>query len=131
MMLQLADKSIKRSSRIVEDVLVKVDKFLLLVYFAVIDIEEDDEVPLILDRPFMKTTRMMINVDNGKMKVRVQDEEIDFNIFVVMNHSKYKRICFKIDATEEAVVDVEKQLHNPTLQEQALTNTLIVLNIKE
>lgn len=37
------------------------------------NIEEDHEVPLILGRPFMKTTRIMIDADNGQMKVRVQD----------------------------------------------------------
>ncbi|MCI47471.1 hypothetical protein A2U01_0068713, partial [Trifolium medium] len=44
--------------------------------FVVMDIEEDDDVPLILGRPFMKTTRMMIDIDDGVMKVRVQDEVV-------------------------------------------------------
>ncbi|XP_068461720.1 uncharacterized protein [Phaseolus vulgaris] len=55
MTLQLADRSIKYPHGIVEDLLVKVDKFLFPVDFVVMDIEEDVEVPLILGRPFMKT----------------------------------------------------------------------------
>ncbi|MCI75964.1 hypothetical protein A2U01_0097233, partial [Trifolium medium] len=55
MTLQLADKSITRPSGMVEDVLVKVDKFMFPIDFVVMDIEEDDDVPLILGRPFMKT----------------------------------------------------------------------------
>ncbi|MCI86580.1 hypothetical protein A2U01_0107861, partial [Trifolium medium] len=48
-----------------EDVLVKVDKFMFPIDFVVMDIEEDDDVPLILGRPFMKTARMMIDIDDG------------------------------------------------------------------
>ncbi|MCI16277.1 hypothetical protein A2U01_0037419 [Trifolium medium] len=86
------------------------------------DIEEDDDVPLILGRPFMKTTRMMIDIDDGVMKVRVQDEEVSFNLWEAMKHSKEKDVCFKLDATEEAILDVRKQAHRPSSLEQALTD---------
>jgi len=33
------------------------------------DIEEDVEVPLILGHPFMKIAKIMIDVDEGKLKV--------------------------------------------------------------
>jgi hypothetical protein len=48
MTLQLANKSITRPMGIAEDVLVRVDKFVFPVDFVVMDIEEDDDVPLIL-----------------------------------------------------------------------------------
>ena len=53
MTLQLADKSVARPMGIAEDVFVKVDKFVFPVDFVVMDIEEDDDVPLILGRTFM------------------------------------------------------------------------------
>jgi len=62
MTLQLANRSIEYPYGIVEDLAVKVYRF----YFLV-----DSEVPLILGRPFMKTTKVIISVDNGKLKVRV------------------------------------------------------------
>jgi len=40
---------------VVEDVLMKVDKFILTVDFVILDMKEDEEDPLILDRPFIKT----------------------------------------------------------------------------
>ncbi|XP_050895710.1 uncharacterized protein LOC127102381 [Lathyrus oleraceus] len=46
--LQLADKSITLPHGEVEDVLVKVDKFLFPVDFIVIDMEGDDDAPLII-----------------------------------------------------------------------------------
>ncbi|XP_058725541.1 uncharacterized protein LOC131596820 [Vicia villosa] len=81
MTLQLADKSTTRPYGIAEDLLVKVDKFLFPIDFVVIDMEEDNDTPLILGIPFMKTTRMMIDIDDGLMKLRFQDEEVCFNLF--------------------------------------------------
>jgi hypothetical protein len=51
-MLQLANKSIKRPRRIIEDVLIKVDKFYYLVDFIVINMEPMhnvvNQIPVIL-----------------------------------------------------------------------------------
>ncbi|MCI53147.1 hypothetical protein A2U01_0074393, partial [Trifolium medium] len=74
----------------------------------------DDDVPLILGRPFMKTARMMIDIDDGVMKVGVQDEEVSFNLWEAMKHPKDKGVCFKMDAIEEAILDVKKQVMKPS-----------------
>ena len=99
--------------------------------FVVMDIEDDDDVPLILDQPFMKTVRMMIDIDDGLMKVWVQDEEVSFNLSESVKHSKDKGDYFKLDETNEAVMDVQKQVHIPTPLERALTNALNFLNADE
>ena len=46
--LQMADCSLTYSRGVIEDVLVKVDTFIFLVDFVVLDIEEDWEIPMIL-----------------------------------------------------------------------------------
>jgi len=51
--------------------------------FVVMDIEEDKDVLLILGS-FMKTTKAIIDVDNGKFKVSVQAEDVNFNLFEAM-----------------------------------------------
>ena len=68
MTLQLADKSISCPYGVAQDLLVKVDKFFFPVDFVLIDMEEDHDAPLILGRPFVKTARMMISIDDGLMK---------------------------------------------------------------
>ena len=45
---QLADRSIKYPLSVIEDVLVKVDKFYFPADFIVLDMEEDNNIPLIL-----------------------------------------------------------------------------------
>ncbi|XP_070022813.1 uncharacterized protein [Nicotiana sylvestris] len=55
MRLQMAYRSIKIPLRVIGDVLVRVDKFILLANFVFLDFEVDYEVPIILRRPFLAT----------------------------------------------------------------------------
>ena len=61
-MLQMADWSYKHPRGLIENVLVKVDKFLFLADFVILDMEEDDKVPIIFGRPFLVTGKAQINV---------------------------------------------------------------------
>ena len=84
---------------IVEDVLVKVDKFISLVDFVVLDMEEDTEAPLILDRPFLATTQVLIDVKYGELPVRVGEEHVKFNLYQSMKLPyEYKASCMRIDS---------------------------------
>jgi len=53
MTLQLADRSVRHPRGIIEDILVKVDKYIFPADFVVLDVDEDVKVPLILGRPFL------------------------------------------------------------------------------
>lgn len=72
--LQLADRSIKHLKGIVNDVLVKVDKFIFLVDFIVFDMQENREIPLILGRQSLAIKRILIDVQQRKLILRVEDE---------------------------------------------------------
>ena len=84
--LQLADKSYQHPRGIIENVLVKVGKFVLPVDFVILDMEEDDSVPIILGRPFLATGKAQINVQEGELKLRVQGDEITFHVFQPIKH---------------------------------------------
>jgi len=90
--------------------LIKVDKIFSL--FVVRDIEEDVDVPLILGKPFMKTTRVIINVDKGKLKVRVQDEEVNFNVFEAIKYPAESKDFLKIDTLEEVCSQARRKFFN-------------------
>ena len=51
--LQIADRTIAQLEGILEDVLIKVGKFIFLVDFVVIGMEKDTQVSLLLGRPFL------------------------------------------------------------------------------
>ncbi|XP_076916050.1 uncharacterized protein LOC143575617 [Bidens hawaiensis] len=71
MSLSLADRSVKYPWGIVENILVKVDKFVFPVDFVILDMEADDQVPLILRRPFLRTAKALIDVFDGKITLRL------------------------------------------------------------
>lgn len=73
----------------------------------------------------------MIDIDDSLMKVRVDVEEINFNINEAMKHSKDKGASFKMDATEEVIMDTRKQLHKPTTIERVLIDILNVNSAEE
>ncbi|XP_027368262.1 uncharacterized protein LOC113874229 [Abrus precatorius] len=70
MSIQLADRSIKYPRGIIEDVLVKVNKFIFPVDFVILDMDEDTNVSLILGHPFLATTGAIIDVRDGKLILR-------------------------------------------------------------
>ena len=111
MTLQLADRSIKYPYGIVEDMIVKVDKFLFPVDFVVMDMEEDAEVPLILGRPFMKIAKVIIDVDKGKLKVCAQEEEVSFDVFEAIKHPSGAKECFRVNVLDEVCAKQEKRIH--------------------
>ena len=87
--LSLADRSVKIPKGIVEDVLVKIDKFYYPVDFVVLDTEpssnEPNHVPIILGRPFLATANAIINCRNGLMQLTFGDMTLELNIFQLNN----------------------------------------------
>ena len=84
--LQLTDRSYQHPRGIIENVLVKVGQFVLPADFVILDMEEDDSVPIILGKPFLATGKAQINVQEGELKLRVQGDEITFHVFQPMKH---------------------------------------------
>ncbi|XP_062075720.1 uncharacterized protein LOC133779833 [Humulus lupulus] len=82
--LQLADRSLAHLDGKIEDVLVRVDKFIFPADFIVLDYEAGREVPIILWRQFLATGRTLIDVQKGELTMRVQDENVTFNVFKAM-----------------------------------------------
>ncbi|GJY70582.1 putative nucleotidyltransferase, ribonuclease H [Tanacetum coccineum] len=80
MSLELADRLIQYPREIIENVLIKVDKFTLPIDFVILDMPEDSRVPIILGRQFLATTRAMIYMFNKKIAPRVGDDEVIFDV---------------------------------------------------
>ena len=77
---------------IVEDVLVKIDKFYYPVDFVVLDtepmVESTNQVPIILGRPFLATSNAIINCRNGVMQLTFGNMTLELNIFHLSNKDK-------------------------------------------
>ncbi|KAK5838765.1 hypothetical protein PVK06_007503 [Gossypium arboreum] len=118
MSIQLADRSVKYPTGIIKDALVKVDKFIFPVDFVVLDMDEDVKVPLILGRPFLATVRVVIDVGDGKLVLRVGDEGIIFKIYDTMRFSREQDdSCYFVDSIDHATqVSLQKIVRKDTLE---------------
>ena len=102
MSLQLADRSITHPYGIVEDLLVKVGKFIFPADFVVldIDIKACEKVPIILGRPFLATGRALIDVEQGELMLRMQDDKVIFNVFESFKNPSDSKTCMNIDVVD-------------------------------
>ncbi|GJV87700.1 reverse transcriptase domain-containing protein [Tanacetum coccineum] len=80
MTLELADRLISRLIGIAKDVNVKVGVFQFPTDFVVVDFKPDPQVPLILRRSFLKTSRALIDMYEGELTLRLENEAITYNL---------------------------------------------------
>ena len=79
----MVDMTLAHPEGILEDVLIKVGKFVFPMNFVVINIEVNKQVPLLLGRPFLATRATLIDGKKGELTLRIGDEVVHFNL----NHS--------------------------------------------
>nr|GFC41395.1 DNA-directed DNA polymerase [Tanacetum cinerariifolium] len=76
MVLELADRTISKPTGVAENVFVKVGKFYFPKDFVVLDFIADPRFPLILGRPFLSTAHALINVYEGEIILRHDDQSL-------------------------------------------------------
>jgi len=81
----LVDRSVKIPKGIVEDVILKVDKFYIPTDFVVLDtvpvMNPISHSPVILGRPFLTTTDAVIRFRNGVMTLSFGNMTVELNVF--------------------------------------------------
>ncbi|CAJ2672467.1 unnamed protein product [Trifolium pratense] len=103
MSLSLADRSIVHPEGILHDVLVRIAGFVFPADFVVLDIEETREwEPLLLGRPFLATSRALIDVEMGELMLRTDDQQVTFNVFDKMECDDGDPQCFKIQGKKKS-----------------------------
>ncbi|KAJ9561910.1 hypothetical protein OSB04_007070 [Centaurea solstitialis] len=98
--LQLADKSIAYPKGKIEDVLVQVDKFIFPADFIILDFEADKDTPIIVGRPFLAIGRTLIDVERGELTMRVNDQNVTFNVFTSMKYPNDMEECSVLGSVE-------------------------------
>nr|GEW37988.1 reverse transcriptase domain-containing protein [Tanacetum cinerariifolium] len=86
MTLELAARSIAYPAGIAEDVCVQVGKFTFPADFVVVDYDVDPRVPLILGRPFLRTTHALVGVHEEELILRDGDEKLIFHADSTSKH---------------------------------------------
>ncbi|XP_058725984.1 uncharacterized protein LOC131597296 [Vicia villosa] len=83
---QLADKSICYPQGKIEDVLVRVDKLVFLADFIIMDFDANEDIPILLGRPFLATGRTLIIVEKGELTMRVNGQKMVFNVLNALQY---------------------------------------------
>ncbi|XP_019242571.1 PREDICTED: uncharacterized protein LOC109222705, partial [Nicotiana attenuata] len=122
--IDLADRSIAHPEGVIEDVLLQIGKFIFPADFIILDYEADELVPIILGRPLLATGDAIINVREGKMILRVDDEEAVFNVYKAIQLPRHYEELSMI-----SVVEVDEQILDTSVYlDDSLEKALMLFN---
>ena len=125
--LLLADRSIKVPKWIIEDVLVRVDKFIYPVDFIVLETEpianECKQIPVILGRPFLATANALINCRNGLMNLSFSNMTLELNVFNMCKQPHHQ----EDDDNENEEIDLIEPIIEEHIQDENFI-LLVLLN---
>nr|GEW71162.1 reverse transcriptase domain-containing protein [Tanacetum cinerariifolium] len=74
--LELANRTISKPTGVAENVFVKVSKLYFPADFVILDFVADPRVPLILGQPFLSTAHALIDVYEGEITLRHDDQSL-------------------------------------------------------
>ncbi|XP_057993070.1 uncharacterized protein LOC131174049 [Hevea brasiliensis] len=106
--LGTSDKSVKYPVGILENIPIKVGKLFIPVDFVVLDIEENIQIYIILGRPFLATIRVIMDIKNGRLTLKVGEGEVEFNLFRAMKDKLDLDECLSANILDKLV---EKEFH--------------------
>ncbi|GJT98558.1 phospholipase-like protein [Tanacetum coccineum] len=88
MVVEMADMTEKFPLGIVENILVKINKFLFLFDFVIIDKLGEPSETMILGRPFLATIHAHIDIFNREISLRIGEDRVLFDMDGGVYHSK-------------------------------------------
>ncbi|GKA72623.1 reverse transcriptase domain-containing protein [Tanacetum coccineum] len=105
MSIRLANHTYQYPMGVTENMLVQVGKFVFPVDFVILQMEEDDRVPLLLGRPFLHTAAI-IRVKNKELNLGIREDKATFHIDKAMHHPYVNDdTCFRMDVIDEITED--------------------------
>lgn len=84
-----------------------VDKFIFSAYFVILDMKEDKVSQSLWAQPFL-ATRTLIDVATRELIIRVNNEQVIFNIFKDMEYPKSADDYFAINIIKQTVLEMQE-----------------------
>ncbi|XP_068305092.1 uncharacterized protein [Pyrus communis] len=126
-LIQLVDRSNRYPKCLLEDVLVEVNELIFPADIFILEMEHDPmptALPLILGRPFLRTTRTKIDVYDGTLTMEIDGESVKFKIFNAMTYPSDFESCLSIDAFDYFVQDCFNEGVGQDNLEKALVHSI-------
>ena len=117
MTLKMENRTLAHPKGILEDVLIKVGKFIFPVDFVVIDLEEDKQVSLLLGRPFLVTRAALIDVKKGELTLKVRGEVVHFNLNHSLKQPELSNVGYEILETK---ILISSELNNDCIFQNSM-----------
>jgi len=76
MQLQMADQSIRFSKGIAKDIMVRIQDHYVPTDFMILDMGEEEDVPIILGKPFLNTTNMLIYIGSEQIHFQFLGQKV-------------------------------------------------------
>ncbi|CAM8914213.1 unnamed protein product [Rhodiola kirilowii] len=99
--LKLADRCSRVPNGVLRDVPIKVGKFFIPVDFYVLDMDSEQETPVILGRPFLNTVEAVIKCGEGSIELKIGDEKLKFFLKNAMKAPTSSFECNMLDISCE------------------------------
>ncbi|CAM8930795.1 unnamed protein product [Rhodiola kirilowii] len=99
--LKLADRSSRVPNGVLRDVPIKVGKFFIPVDFYVLDMDSEQETPVILGRPFLNTVEAVIKCGEGSIELKIGNEKLKFFLKTAMKAPTSSFECNMLDISCE------------------------------
>ncbi|XP_019246340.1 PREDICTED: uncharacterized protein LOC109225992 [Nicotiana attenuata] len=122
MLLQLAHRTVKRPIGFLDDVLVQVGKFVFPADFVILDCQVYNEIPIILGRPFLATGRALIDYETGELKMRLNNEQIIFDVQQSTRRPSEFANCSLVEAVDVILQEEDETINVRDPLEACLMN---------
>ena len=103
--LQIANRTIRHLRGVLENVLIKVSKLIFSADIIVLNMEKDQDIPIILGRPFFAMENAVISVPKGELSLKVENEKVTFNIFKALKDPLEPKACCQIVTVDKSVTE--------------------------
>ncbi|GJV01805.1 putative reverse transcriptase domain-containing protein [Tanacetum coccineum] len=124
MVVEMADMTKKAPLGIVENIPVKIDKFLFRSDFVVIDTLEGPNETILLGRPFLATIHAQIDVFRGEISLGIGNEKVKFDTNGEICHSRvpHEKIYMEISIQKGEYFDPHEVENDdsPALEQRTL-----------
>ena len=93
-----------------------------------IDIEEDEQVPLLLGKPFLAIEVALIDVRKGELTLRVGNEEVHFNFNQSLKQPDFEKVGYK---NVEKAVPISYELIDDCKNQDSMNENMMNLQYIE
>ncbi|CAM8931446.1 unnamed protein product [Rhodiola kirilowii] len=100
--LRLADTSSRLPKGILEDMLIKIGELWVHVDFYVLEMDVENETPIILGRPFLNTVQAVIDCGNGTIEMNLGIDKVNFFLKSMMKAPRDSLDCAWLDTYDDS-----------------------------